>query len=398
MSYTETQLTGGAFQDSEGNVIAGGTMQLVLNADNSISGIGNICSGITITLSLDSNGNVASSTSTPTASDQYIWATDIMQTANAFYTVSVYNSSGQLVWGPNNQQVTSGGAGGGTFNVGIWTPNSVFSWTPSQQSLQLEVNGTDNVIQSLLNLVAGSNITITDDGNGSVTITSTTSTAPGLGYLSSFRPIHGAMCNRGSAIGQISSGYEILGSPSTTDVAPTSSTPIGVNYACSGSDAVLSLCDSGAVGTTGISLGSLVWAGCTFIPAVTTNGRYWLAATNINGGTSGLSTNTPTTIPLVGFRYVVGTDTDWQCVTGNGSSLTVVSSGVAPDTSNPHVFQIVPSGSSVEFYIDGTLVATISTTLPSTSTGLNWGLHLDNGATSSACSFTFFSILYQVNA
>jgi len=39
--------------------------------------------------------------------------------------------------------------------------------------IQLQVNGTDNIVQTLLNLQAGSNITITDEGNGTVTFDST---------------------------------------------------------------------------------------------------------------------------------------------------------------------------------------------------------------------------------
>jgi hypothetical protein len=39
--------------------------------------------------------------------------------------------------------------------------------------IQLQVNGTDNIVQTLLNLVEGTNITITDQGNGTVTIDST---------------------------------------------------------------------------------------------------------------------------------------------------------------------------------------------------------------------------------
>ena len=39
--------------------------------------------------------------------------------------------------------------------------------------IQLQVNGTDNIVQTLLNLQAGSNITITDEGDGTVTIDST---------------------------------------------------------------------------------------------------------------------------------------------------------------------------------------------------------------------------------
>ena len=39
--------------------------------------------------------------------------------------------------------------------------------------IQLQVNGVDNVVQTLLNLQAGTNVTIVDEGNGTVTIDST---------------------------------------------------------------------------------------------------------------------------------------------------------------------------------------------------------------------------------
>lgn len=39
--------------------------------------------------------------------------------------------------------------------------------------IQLQVNGVDNVVQTLLNLQAGANVTIVDEGNGTVTIDST---------------------------------------------------------------------------------------------------------------------------------------------------------------------------------------------------------------------------------
>lgn len=46
-------------------------------------------------------------------------------------------------------------------------------------SLALEVNGTPNVDQSLLNLIAGTGITVVDNGAGGVTITATGATSPG---------------------------------------------------------------------------------------------------------------------------------------------------------------------------------------------------------------------------
>lgn len=166
---SKTQLTGGAFQDAEGNLLVNGYLKFKLSQDSSVSGVGNICSGIEITIQLDSVGNVASSTSTPTAPNQYVWATDVFTTPNMFYRVTGYTAGGQPSWGPNNQQVTSGGTGGGTFNVGTWTPNQVLSWTPPPSGVTLQHNGVSNSSQNLLNLEStNGSVSITDAGGGSL--------------------------------------------------------------------------------------------------------------------------------------------------------------------------------------------------------------------------------------
>jgi len=55
---TKVKLTGGAFQDSEGNVLSYGYLEFVLSQDGSVSGVGQIASGITIKVILDANGDV----------------------------------------------------------------------------------------------------------------------------------------------------------------------------------------------------------------------------------------------------------------------------------------------------------------------------------------------------
>lgn len=56
-------------------------------------------------------------------------------------------------------------------DVLVWNGSDWVNATPP--SAELEVNGTPNTVQSLLNLIAGSNITLTDNGMGGVTIAST---------------------------------------------------------------------------------------------------------------------------------------------------------------------------------------------------------------------------------
>ncbi|MFZ0953623.1 MAG: hypothetical protein WAN17_15230 [Candidatus Sulfotelmatobacter sp.] len=69
------------------------------------------------------------------------------------------------------------------------------------------------------------------------------------------------------------------------------------------------------------------------------------------------------------FRYsTVASDTHIQCVCCDGSTQKVVSSGVVADTKS-HRFVIIINDSTpnVQFYIDGILVATITSNTPTTS-------------------------------
>ena len=182
MSASLTQLIGGSFQDAEGNLIENGYLTLKLSQDASVAGVGTICSGIEITIQLDSNGNVASSTSTPPAADQFAWANGNLSPVNTFYKVTGYTAEGQRAFGPNNQQIGTGSV----FNLDAWVPNKIISWFPSTQPLLLEVNGTEASSQTLQNLVEGSNVTLTDLGGGEIEISSNGSggiSTSGLGFF-----------------------------------------------------------------------------------------------------------------------------------------------------------------------------------------------------------------------
>jgi len=163
---SKIELTGGNFQDLEGNELSLGYFMMRLSSDEMVND-SQVCSGIAIKITLDDTGNCVAG--------QYVWGNDVMTPTNSYYTVTVYSAQGQIVWGPNNQQVT----GSGTFDVGSWTPNSVISWSPSVQSLALEVNGTANEDQSLLNLTAGSGITITDEGSGEISFSAVAAVSSG---------------------------------------------------------------------------------------------------------------------------------------------------------------------------------------------------------------------------
>lgn len=157
---TQCVLSGGGFQDSEGNLLANGVLHFLLSQDGSVSGVGNICSGIEVLIQLDADGNATSGSE--------IWGNDVISPPNNFYRVTGYSATGQPSWGPNNQQVV-----GSTFDLGTWVPNQIVSWVPPIQVPELEVNGTPNLDQQLLNLTAGSGISITDEGAGEIEISNT---------------------------------------------------------------------------------------------------------------------------------------------------------------------------------------------------------------------------------
>jgi hypothetical protein len=93
------------------------------------------------------------------------------------------------------------------------------------------------------------------------------------------------------------------------------------------------------------------------------------------------------------FRYAGGTDTNFQCITKDGTTQTVIDSGVKPSAgflaaSSGLLFQIVCNDSvpNVQFYIGGTLVATSTTHLPTSGTALQF---VFGGKSSSAIGIGF---------
>jgi hypothetical protein len=164
MAASLTQLTGGNFQDCNGSPLSYGYLTLKLSQDGNVAGVGNICSGVTITIQLDINGNVASLTSPTPVANQYVWANSNISPINTYYKVTGFTQQGERAFGLNNQQV----AAGATFNVGTWVPNSVLSWFPNPQSLALEVNGVPASSQTLQDLVNSATVTVIDNGDGEI--------------------------------------------------------------------------------------------------------------------------------------------------------------------------------------------------------------------------------------
>jgi len=166
---SKVELVGGNFQDLTGNPLNLGYIQMKLSSDEEVND-SLICSGFVIKITLDSTGNCVAG--------QFVWGNDVMLPVNSFYKVTVYSAAGQIVWGPNNQQV----AGVGPFDVGTWIPNNVISWVPPLQPLSLQVNGAPNASQTLLNFVNSGTVTFSNVG-GNVSATATVVVPPRVSAL-----------------------------------------------------------------------------------------------------------------------------------------------------------------------------------------------------------------------
>lgn len=433
---TKVQLIGGPFEDAEGNVLNLGYLEMKLSQDESIAGVGQIASGITIRIQLNSSGSV--DTSTP----QSVWGNDQMLPVNSYYRVTGFTQAGQRAWGPNNQQVIGNG---GTFDVGTWVPNIVLSWFPPLQPLQLEVNGVNNASQSLLDFVNSPTVVWTDQGSGKVSAAAVTAGVLDL-KTNGVDNANQAILNlksTDSSLTLTSSGdgsvnmvvTKTIPDPATTVSYSTpswinTSTPFespanSINNANGGLGNPVYSFVAPTVSTPGYELGttagtagfSTYWdsSSVRLIPqqvkqlrmkigiSDTTAIRVWLGMTDAIGTTPGLgvfSTDDPTQV-LLGFRYSsVAGDTHWQAVANAVSGAqTLVDTGVAPDgTGAIHTFDVrfaqgVPG--TALFFIDNVQVATISTNMPSPSTSLGWlAFTQQTGAAARAMGWNLVSVTY----
>jgi hypothetical protein len=345
MPASKTVLTGGGFQDAEGNPIANGYLIMELSQDSSVSGAGNIAAGISIRIQLDANGNVVGSP------PQSVWGNDILLPTNSFYRVTGYTAAGQPSFGPNNQQVT-----GAAFNLGTWVPNTVISWTPTVgQPVTLENNGVPNSSQTTLNLEStDASIAITDLGGGTINLQAAGS-APAALALGNAQWIPG-----------LSGG--------TTDMHAVFDTLTSVD-----SGATIAYNDPTSTTNRAIAItGTRDWLGSNLVYGAR-NFKFTSAATFAHGADTfsiaaiglfadliwnGYPFTLLATTACAAFHIPAGSTT-WYAVTGNGAALTDVDTGIT--FTARHVLEIDYTSTSVVFKIDGAAVATNTTNIPSTS-------------------------------
>lgn len=90
-----------------------------------------------------------------------------------------------------------------------------------------------------------------------------------------------------------------------------------------------------------------------------------------------MTSDTQNAISSLYFRYTAGTDTAWQCCCSNGSATTVASSGVTVAADTAYLLKIDATDfASLRYYINGQLVATLTTNVPAVATNLGIGHYL----------------------
>ena len=371
MAATKTMLTGGGFQDGEGNPLALGYLTMKLNQDASVSGVGNICSGIEITIQLDVNGNVVTSPA------QSVWANTggVLAPINTFYKVTGYTAAGQRAWGLNNQQV----AAGATFNLSSWVPNSVISWFPTigATPLAVEVRGAAFSSTTLLNFESSdSSVTITDEGSGLLNFQSAGNTKPyPTGGALGLWPGNWIGWNAAGVLGgTFTSGAELGMAVVSTgsnggNISPTATQPMA--YPIILADIGLTNSYSVSDQNHNITLGILTDWFTKVLIVGNTYTRFWFGVSDFTYTSAEpvLNSDTPAA-NIVGFRWSAGTDINIKAVCQTDATHhTIVDTGVTPDLSTPQVLEIVPTsnGTVITFYINRVLVATISTNVPATT-------------------------------
>lgn len=365
MPATKVQLTGGVFQDPEGNVLANGYLKMVLSQDGSIAGVGQICSGVEIRIQLDANGSVVAG--------QFVWGNDQLLPTNSYYRVTGFTAAGQSAWGPNNQQVFGNG---GTFDVGTWVPNVPISWNPPISVPLLETNGVLNTKQTLLNLIGGSGITLTADGVGGVTVASSA-------VSTVFSPLKRYLLSTWNETGNQFWGTNTMTSPSfgtlfNSNIQGTATKPAGAQRGttASGTASSYNISWLSTIYPVGKSLHGVAWAAPFDATTVSTTGFKIvpLAVFDQTGGngSSYFNTNGNDATVLgnqIGFFGLTnGGTANWKAYCTAGGVQTVVDTGV-PISTTGHTFEFQENpGVNVVFKIDGNVVATITTNIPASGT------------------------------
>ena len=240
-------ISGGAFQDIEGSPLANGYLDCELSHDEqetSTSPFAQVVGGLKRRIFLDNNGNAVTGSQ--------LWANDVMSPANSYYIVKAYRSDGTLAWkAPQYWQIASSPS---PIDLGTLVPsNPPGGGLGTFSSITLQTNEVNNGSQTLLDLHAGTNVTLADNGSGRVTIAASGGASfatSGQGYFlgaQSFAPISD---DSGHSAAATSSSNQVFGCQLILDAQYTISKVAAMVITGNGSSQSFTAALYNAAGTT----------------------------------------------------------------------------------------------------------------------------------------------------
>jgi hypothetical protein len=158
MASTQTQITGGNFQDFEGNPLSNGWLTMALSHDEQIASPSvQIVGGVVQKVPLDQGGNIQGTA--------YVWPNSAMLPGSSYYIVNAYREDGALAWKAPQYQTVSATS---PFNVGSWIPNNPVPGGATPVPIILETNGDLNDNQALLNIEGQEGISVSNSAGTTV--------------------------------------------------------------------------------------------------------------------------------------------------------------------------------------------------------------------------------------
>jgi hypothetical protein len=273
---------------------------------------------------------------------------------------------------------------------------------PGSTPLTLQHGGVANGSQTLLNIAAGANTTVTDNGTGTLTIASTASGSGGPNFvIPRDKNAHYEVANpdsngfsligafNGNSLGTITwnstldaAGYE----SAQVTTGTTINTPVGQ---------VL----NGAI----LPLNNPSFQ-ATFHPSSAANVNIWLGIcsycqTNLANTAADIG---PGNVAFVGFRHSSSVDaSNWTCYASDsvsGAAGTAMGTGVAVSTTQMQVFDVIYVAGAPQFYINGTRVCSSfsATHLPGATVALGATASWQN-TTTTAIVGSIFNLYFGAN-
>ena len=275
----------------------------------------------------------------------------------------------------NNGRITSSG---NYFIDGNTNLNTASTISPSPipgppNTIVFENNGAMNSSQTKLNLEStDASVVITDEGSGTINLQAVTQNP--LTFINRISFVAEGLAKNASAT---SSGCN-MGMCCAFDNEALINYPTG--YAASSVQPSYVQIESNSTTTSGgftdqqlnITTSLLQdWQMKIEIAGIAPQ-RYWMGVSDkLQSGVESVFNSDTPDANFIGFRYDSAVDTHYQAICQTDDThQTAVDTGITPSAVHLLEFQPNSNDNAINFYIQGSLVATISTNLPSASTAL----------------------------